>query len=29
MNLEPIHPIQIQRFREMTFEEHWLVAMGL
>ena len=29
MNLEPLHPIQIQRFREMTFSEKWAVAQGL
>ena len=29
MQLEPLHPIQIQRFREMTFAEKWAVAQGL
>ena len=29
MHLEPLHPIQIQRFREMTFAEKWAVAQGL
>lgn len=29
MHLEPLHPIQIQRFREMTFSEKWAVAQGL
>ncbi len=29
MKLEPLHPIQIQRFREMTFAEKWAVAQGL
>ena len=29
MKLEPLHPIQIQRFREMTFVEKWGVAQGL
>lgn len=29
MTLEPLHPIQIQRFREMTFAEKWSVARGL
>jgi hypothetical protein len=29
MLLEPLHPIQIQRFREMTFAEKWAVAQGL
>ena len=29
MQLEPLHPIQIQRFREMTFAERWAVAQGL
>lgn len=29
MRLEPLHPIQIQRFREMSFAEKWAVAQGL
>jgi hypothetical protein len=29
MQLEPLHPIQIQRFHEMTFAEKWAVAQGL
>jgi len=29
MTLEPLHPIQLQRFREMTFAEKWAVARGL
>jgi len=29
MLLEPLHPIQIQRFREMSFAEKWAVALGL
>ena len=29
MTLELLHPIQIQRFREMTFAEKWAVARGL
>ena len=29
MDLEPLHPIQIQRFREMSFAEKWAVAQGL
>ena len=29
MHLEPLHPIQIQRFREMSFAEKWAVAHGL
>ena len=29
MKLEPLHPIQIQRFREMTFAEKWAVPQGL
>jgi hypothetical protein len=29
MTLEPLHPIQVQRFREMTFAEKWSVARGL
>ena len=29
MILEPLHPIQLQRFREMTFAEKWAVARGL
>jgi hypothetical protein len=29
MTLEPLHPIQIERFREMTFAEKWFVARGL
>ena len=29
MQLEPLHPIQIQRFREMTFAEKWAVAQGV
>ena len=29
MVLEPLHPIQIQRFREMSFAEKWAVAQGL
>jgi hypothetical protein len=27
--VEPLHPIQIQRFREMGFAEKWAVAQGL
>jgi hypothetical protein len=26
---ESLHPIQIQRFREMSFAEKWAVAQGL
>ena len=29
MVLEPLHPIQIQRFRQMSFAEKWAVAQGL
>jgi hypothetical protein len=29
MHLEPLHPIQIQRFREMSFAEKWALAHGL
>ncbi len=29
MHFEPLHPIQLQRFREMTPEEKWNVALGL
>ena len=29
MTLELLHPIQIQRFCEMTFAEKWSVARGL
>lgn len=29
MQLEPLHPLQIQRFREMSFAEKWAVAQGL
>ncbi len=29
MLIEPLHPIQIQRFREMSFAEKWAVAQGL
>jgi len=29
MNLEPLHPIQIARFRAMTAQEKWDVAKGL
>jgi hypothetical protein len=29
MHLEPLHPIQIQRFREMSFAEKWTLAHGL
>lgn len=29
MELEPLHPIQIQRFREMTFVEKFAVSHGL
>jgi hypothetical protein len=29
MQLENLHPIQIQRFREMSFAEKWAVAHGL
>lgn len=29
MHIEPLNPIQIQRFREMTFAEKWAVAQGL
>lgn len=29
MHLEPLHPLQIQRFREMTFAEKWSIAQGL
>jgi hypothetical protein len=28
MHLEPLHPIQIQRFREMSFAEKWALAHG-
>lgn len=29
MTLEPLHPIQLKRFREMSFAEKWAVAQGL
>jgi hypothetical protein len=29
VDLEPLHPIQIRRFREMTPSEKWGVARGL
>ncbi|MCC6352383.1 MAG: hypothetical protein IT577_00780 [Verrucomicrobiae bacterium] len=29
MDLEPLHPIQIRRFREMSPSEKWGVARGL
>ncbi len=29
MHLEPLHPIQIQRFREMSFAEKWTIAQNL
>jgi len=29
MHLEALHPIQIQRFREMSFAEKWSVAQAL
>jgi hypothetical protein len=29
MLLEPLHPIQLKRFREMSFAEKWAVAQGL
>ena len=29
MKLEPLHPVQIQRFRQMTPIEKWNVALGL
>lgn len=29
MKLEPLHPIQIARLREMTPSEKWNVALGL
>ena len=29
MTLEPLHPIQIHRFREMSPEEKWNVSLGL
>lgn len=29
MSLESLHPIQIQRFHEMSFAEKWAVAQGL
>lgn len=29
MDLEPIHPRQIERLRTMTAEEKWIVAKGL
>jgi hypothetical protein len=29
MHLEPLHPLQIQRFREMTFAEKFSIAQGL
>ena len=29
MQLDHLHPIQIQRFREMGFTEKWAVAQGL
>ena len=28
MKLEPLHPVQIQRFRQMTPIEKWDVALG-
>ncbi|MFZ4681312.1 MAG: hypothetical protein ACOYMS_02320 [Terrimicrobiaceae bacterium] len=29
MKLEPLHPLQIARFRAMSAEEKWAVAKGL
>ena len=29
MKFEPLHPVQIQRFRQMTPIEKWDVALGL
>jgi len=29
MHVEPLHPLQLKRFREMTFSEKWAVAQGL
>ena len=29
MKLEPLHPVQIERFRQMTPVEKWNVALGL
>ena len=29
MLLEPLHPIQLKRVREMSFAEKWAVAQGL
>ena len=29
MVLEPLHPIQIQRFHQMSFAEKWAVGQGL
>jgi hypothetical protein len=29
MKLEPLHPVQLKRLREMTPTEKWQVALGL
>lgn len=29
MHLEPLHPVQIERFRSMTFREKMAVSRGL
>lgn len=29
LDIEPLHPIQVRRFREMTLAEKWNVALGL
>ncbi len=29
MTLEPLHPTELRRFREMTLAEKWSVARGL
>ena len=29
MTLEPLHPLQVQRLRAMSFAEKWEVAKGL
>ena len=29
MNLDPLHPVQLRRFREMTPDEKWSVFRGL
>lgn len=29
MKLEPLHPLQVARFRAMTHEEKWAVTLGM